>query len=90
MRSAILETCAFRGWDLLAVNVRTNHVHAVVAGGQPPERILAALKSWATRALIGKGLVISGRRIWARHGSTRYLFKGGDVERAIEYVNNWQ
>ena len=31
VRDAIRETCKFRGWALFAVNVRTNHVHAVVS-----------------------------------------------------------
>ena len=33
---AIRETCTIRGWSLLAENVRTNHVHVVVAGDEEP------------------------------------------------------
>src|SRR5205823_11474762 len=43
---AIRETCQFRKWHLHAVNVRTNHVHAVVSIGPiKPERALTAFKA---------------------------------------------
>lgn len=49
---AIRRHCEFREWPLVAVNVRTNHVHCVVRWkGQPPERVMTELKTWSTRAL---------------------------------------
>src|SRR5918998_746380 len=33
VESAVRETCSFRQWHLHAINVRTNHVHAVVSIG---------------------------------------------------------
>ena len=42
----ITETCDLRRWELFAINVRTNHVHLVVSGGEPPERMMNALKAW--------------------------------------------
>src|SRR6266508_2630033 len=33
VEEAIREVCKFRGWRLRAINVRTNHVHAVVSVG---------------------------------------------------------
>src|SRR5437870_2284739 len=43
--SSIRETCAIRSWSLLTVNVRTNHVHAVVTANARPETVLSALKA---------------------------------------------
>jgi len=50
VESAIRETCAIRGWQLWTVNVRTNHVHAVVSAHKKPEAMLSAMKANATRA----------------------------------------
>src|SRR3989304_322730 len=36
---AIQRECERRGWLLRALNVRTNHVHAVVSASEPPERV---------------------------------------------------
>ena len=56
VETAIRETCRIRKWELLALNVRTNHVHAVVSTKQIPERVLNALKANATRRLREKEL----------------------------------
>jgi REP element-mobilizing transposase RayT len=54
---AIEAECAHRGWKLLAVNVRTNHVHVVVVWpGDSPEHMMQLLKSWATRRLRAEGV----------------------------------
>jgi hypothetical protein len=37
---ALLEVCAYRGWELFAAHVRSNHVHAVVAGDAAPEKMM--------------------------------------------------
>src|SRR5262245_55591491 len=42
---AIRETCEKRRWLLMAVNVRTNHVHSVVSAACKPEPVLNALKA---------------------------------------------
>src|SRR6185295_9124897 len=36
VESAIRETCTIRRWKLWSVNVRTNHVHAVVSANKDP------------------------------------------------------
>lgn len=81
---------AFRGWRLLALNVRTNHVHLVASGTVPPERIMDQCKSWCTRRLREAGLVEPDIKLWTRHGSTRYLFTDDAVYRATHYVLNEQ
>jgi REP element-mobilizing transposase RayT len=44
VRLAIERTCAFKQWPLLALNVRTNHVHVVLESSDPIEAVLAGLK----------------------------------------------
>jgi REP element-mobilizing transposase RayT len=90
VKESIERRCTVAGWELTAINVRTNHVHVVVAAPARPEVVLGSLKSWATRDLRDAGLAEHGERLWARHGSTRYLWEPGSVERAVDYVDNWQ
>lgn len=83
---AIRRLCTQRDWALSALNVRTNHVHAVIAPPDTPERVLHALKSFATRHLRERALVSRDLRLWARHGGTRYLWTPKDVQEACRYV----
>ena len=83
---SIEEVCAFRGYDLRALDVRTNHAHVVVSKSVKPEKILNDLKAYATRKLRGEKAVASDQKVWSRHGSTRYLWKPKQVQSAIEYV----
>lgn len=85
--AAVRQVCLHRGWRLWAAHVRSQHVHVVVtASDVAPEKVMGDLKAYATRAL--KRLETrSGRlRRWTRHGSTRYLNRDADVERAVRYV----
>ncbi len=83
----IREHCHHRGWELLAVNVRSNHVHVMVGfAGIAPETMMGELKAWSSRRLREHELVAPGRPIWTRHGSTRYLWTPGDIEPATRYV----
>ena len=84
--SALLERCAQREWTLMAAHVRTNHVHIVVAAEARPERLMNDFKSYASRCLNRAGLDQPARNRWARHGSTRWLWKRDDVLAAIRYV----
>jgi len=86
VEEAIRDRCRFRGWTLEALNVRTNHVHAVIAALVSPERILSQLKSRATRCCREEGLIGAEQPMWTRHGSTRYLWTEDDIERACSYV----
>ena len=52
---AIRETCDIRGWRLRALNVRTNHVHAVVSAACEPDRVMTAFKANATRHMRASG-----------------------------------
>jgi REP element-mobilizing transposase RayT len=90
VEKAVREVCLYREYALLAVNVRTNHVHAVISAVCEPEPILEALKAYGTRKLRQAGLISASTKPWVRHGSTRYLWKERHVERAVNYVLNGQ
>jgi REP element-mobilizing transposase RayT len=83
---AIQEVCAHRGSRLLAAHVRSNHVHTVVEAEVPPERVMSDFKAYASRRLNRMRLDEPGRKRWARHGSTRWLWKPQHVSAAIQYV----
>ena len=84
--ASLLERCSERYWSLLAAHVRTNHVHIVVEAEVSPERVMNDLKSYASRCLNRKGMDEPDRKRWARHGSTRWLWKPENVSSAIRYV----
>ncbi len=86
VESAIRDVCSVRGYGLHPVHVRTNHAHSVVASSRKPEIVMNAFKSNATKELRLAGLVSADQQIWSRGGSTRYLWKPGHVEGAVDYV----
>lgn len=88
--TTIREVCKHRGYFLHAINPRTNHVHTVVSANIEPEFIMNSFKSYSTRGLREHGSFSRKIKPWSRHGSTRYLWKQCDVERAIDYVLNCQ
>jgi len=90
VENAVKGVCEHRKFLLRAINVRTNHAHSVVSALQKPEPILDAFKSYSTRALRRAGLLSATIKPWSRHGSTIYLWKEGDVAKAIEYVIHGQ
>ncbi len=87
---ALRQVCLQRGWSLFAAHVRTNHVHAVVEADARPEKIMHAFKSYASRNLNRLRVDEPDRRRWARHGSTRWLWRDEDVQKAICYVVSGQ
>ncbi len=88
VRDSIVSTCRFREWNLLAVHVRTNHAHVVVATDAPVARVLHSLKAYASRTLNQSEGVT--RPQWSRHGSTLYLWDTEAVGRAVAYVMEGQ
>lgn len=91
VEDAIREVCTFRAWRLLAVSVRTNHVHSVVClGTTKPERAMNNLKAYATRKMRQNGCWISEHSPWVDKGSKRYLWNERSVGLAIDYVINGQ
>ena len=91
VHQTVIEHCEHRGWELLGLNVRSNHVHAIVSCGEvPPETVLSQLKAWSTRRLRAAGVVPAGQKIWTEHGSTRYLWDARAVRDAGDYVAEGQ
>lgn len=86
----IREVCIKRDYLLRALNVRTNHFHAVVSAPKKPELIANAFKSNATRALRANNLVSSDSTVWSRGLSRRYLWKPHNLAGAIDYTLNRQ
>ena len=87
IKEAVLETCSIRKWSLYALNVRSNHVHVVVAASnKKPELVLGAFKANATRQLRENGLWPYPFTPWADGGSKRRLWTEQSVARAIDYV----
>jgi REP element-mobilizing transposase RayT len=86
VRDAIVGLAIEKGWRLLAVHARSNHVHVVIWADRDPGRLMTDLKSRASRELARAGYEDSDRRRWTRHGSTKHLFTDAEVERKIEYA----
>ncbi len=88
--ATIREVCRFRQWTILALNIRTNHIHVLVSAQTNPEKVMGDFKSWMTRRLREAGLVHPSRTLWTEHGSTRHLWKQWYVDAAWDYVVNGQ
>ncbi|MBX3459306.1 MAG: hypothetical protein KF696_04950 [Planctomycetes bacterium] len=86
IEATVAEVCRHRKWYPAALNVRTNHVHAVVCGPHAPEKMLGDLKAWCTQRLRERDLVAADRRVWTDGGSTRYLWDEDALAAAVEYV----
>ena len=86
IRTTIVEVCAYRAWFLHAAVVHPDHIHVVVTADVAPEWVMNSLKSWSTRRLREAGAVDPLAKLWARHGSTRYLDDERRAVAAIEYV----
>jgi REP element-mobilizing transposase RayT len=86
---AIVSHARYRGWDLRAAHVRTEHVHVVVGAPRDvtPKRVMADIKAYATRALREVGIVRA--HYWARGGHCAFLASSDEIEAAARYVF-WQ
>ena len=90
VEAAIRETCSIRKWHLHALNMRTNHVHTVVAANGKPELVLNAFKGNATRHLRENQLWPHQFSPWADRGSKIRLWNERSLANAIDYVLNGQ
>ena|SRR5215831_9233710 len=89
--SAVEDVCEHRHWFLHALNVRTNHVHAVISiGDADPDRALNDLKAYATRRLRRDALWKQNHSPWADRGSKRRLWNERSIALAVDYVLNGQ
>jgi REP element-mobilizing transposase RayT len=56
VRDAIASVCQYRGWQLIALHVRFDHVHVVVDLDREPDNAWRDFKAYATRLLRESGL----------------------------------
>jgi len=83
-----------REWHIYALNVRSNHIHLVVAANRAPEEVMNQLKAWCSRKLSDAARLSdlppakkAGRRKWfTEHGSTKWINDEEYMENAVRYV----
>jgi len=90
VRDTIAAHCRLRGWTLHGASVRSNHVHVVVSCPVPAHQAHRELKTWCTRRLREAGVFDACHPVWTEGGSGRYLWTPRSVQRAIEYVSDYQ
>lgn len=87
VRDAIVEHCPFRNIHLIALSVRTNHVHLVTTPGkEPPGELVGKFKAKATRRLREHALTHEEAKVWTHRSSTRYLWAMEHLLGARHYV----
>jgi len=84
------EHCEHRGWTLLAVNARTNHVHAVVVTDHSHQVTRDQLKANATRSLRQQPEPLVAERTWSKGGDCEILDSEDDIFDAVTYVIDGQ
>jgi len=84
--NTVIETCTNRNWQLYAVHARTNHIHMVVNSQEKPEKMMSNIKAWLTRRLRESFSDLVKRKLWTRHGSTKYLWNENALLKAIKYT----
>ncbi|MCB9932328.1 MAG: transposase [Planctomycetes bacterium] len=90
VREAIEGYCRFKNWPVLALNVRSNHVHVVIKAVENSSKMLNAIKARATRMLREAGKFDADRPIWTERGNQGRLLTEKSVNDAINYVLNEQ
>ena len=86
VEAQVAETCEYRGWDIHAVNCRSNHMHIVVAAADVrPKKIRIDLKAWCTRRL-KEQFDPNRENWWAERGSIRYVWNTDSLENVVQYT----
>jgi len=79
--------CAYRGWNLLAVNCRTNHVHVLVNTSDVAIDVpRTQFKAWATRKL--KEKTPDRKHWWTERGWDVFIDDDDSLARVHEYIRN--
>ena len=89
-REAIEDYCRFKGWQIHAINVRTNHVHVVVEAAEPASKMLNAIKARATRILREEKVFPPHQPVWTERGNKGRIRSERSLKRAIKYVQEAQ
>jgi REP element-mobilizing transposase RayT len=95
VEETVSEHCRVRGWELYAVNCRSNHVHVVVGASIRPETVRSQLKAWCTRKLKTLeqqrwGASPVRENWWAERGSRLCINDEDGLEAVIQYVREGQ
>ncbi|MFN0172627.1 MAG: transposase [Bryobacteraceae bacterium] len=83
---AIQEVAAYRNWRLVAVHVRSTHVHAIVDTDTTPPKAIGDFKAYASRRLAQRGNGLDRQCRWARFGNFSLLRDRKALASAISYV----
>jgi REP element-mobilizing transposase RayT len=85
--------CVIRGWQLHAVNARTNHVHVVISADCEPDEVMNQLKARCSQRLSDDaGLTTpvahkAGRRRWFTEGGDKEeIYDEEQLRNTIRYV----
>jgi REP element-mobilizing transposase RayT len=90
VRSAVLEVCDYRRWQIIRGNVRTNHVHLLVMAAAKAEKVLGDFKRYATRRLRADKLLTADQPVWTDGGSTIYVWNKASADRIERYIARGQ
>lgn len=90
----ITKHCAIRGWELHAVNCRSNHVHVVVnAGNRGIEVPREQFKAWSTRLLSKSArtrIEVARQHWWTDRGWDEYVDDEDALSAVVAYVREGQ
>ena len=84
--SAIIFACKKYDWHLLTAHVRTNHAHVILKTSITPERSMTQIKAYATRFLRKENPQANHTKLWARHGSTKPIWRPEQLFPVMHYV----
>ena len=82
--------CQHRGWTLIAVAARSNHVHAIVISDAAPAITRDQLKANCTLGLRRQVQPLAVARTWTRLGDVEILDTDEDIEACLIYVTESQ
>jgi len=93
VEQTICKHCRVRGWQLHAVNARSNHIHVVVTADRDSDEVMNQFKAWCSRklsdaaGLVGTVAKKAGRRRWfTEGGNVENIEEEAYLENAIRYV----
>lgn len=86
----IVEVFELRKWPLLALNVRTNHLHIVGYSPDGADKMMNDFKAWCTRRLRESKCRSQKAPVWTEGGSKHKLFTEEAVRAAVGYTLHGQ
>ena len=90
VEKACREHCEFRGWELKAVNARTNHVHVVAIANKSPKSTRDQLKANCTRLLRLQPTPLNVPKTWTTNGDCEVLADDDELLGVMHYVIDCQ